>query len=56
MSEGVKYCEGEIKRKFSIIFAIQNSLQYLLPAQNVQVWTLTKGVKNTSSVKLVINW
>lgn len=56
MSAGVKSCEGEIRRKFSIIFVIRNRLQYLLPAQNVQVWTLTKGLNNTSSVKLVINW
>lgn len=56
MSAGVKCYEAEIERKFSIIFVIQNSLQYLLPAQNVQVWRLTEGLKNTSSVKLVINW
>lgn len=63
MSAGMKYYEAEIERKFSIIFVdfqnscnFQSSLQYLLPAQNVQVWMLTKGLKNTSSVKLVINW
>lgn len=55
MSAGVKYYQTEIQRKFPIIFVIQRSLQYLLPAQNVQVWMLTKGLKNTSSAKLVIN-
>lgn len=37
MSAGVKYYEAGVERKFSIIFVIQNSLQYLLPAQNVEV-------------------
>lgn len=52
----VKCYQAEFESKFSVISAIQNSLQYLLPVQIVQVWMLTEVLKNTTSVKLVIQW
>lgn len=36
MSAGVEFYQAEIQRKFSVIFVIQSSLQYLLPAQNAE--------------------
>lgn len=52
----VKCYQAEFERKFSIISVIQKSLQYWLPAQNVQVRMLTEALKNTTYVKLVIHW